>query len=124
LTALRDTFIKELFNKIEHLHLNGHPSKRLPNNINVSIESVDGQSMLLNLDMEAIAASAGSACSSSSLEPSHVLLAMGLSPELAHGSLRLTLGRDTQEEDLTYVVAVLQKIVSNLRSLSPLSKKK
>jgi cysteine desulfurase len=124
LIVLRDKFIKELLNKIEDIHLNGHPRKRLPNNINVTIEYIDGQSMLLNLDMEAIAASAGSACSSSSLEPSHVLLAMGLSPELAHGSLRLTLGRDTQEEDITYVVEVLQKIVSNLRSLSPLYKKK
>ncbi len=123
LTALRDKYIKAILERIEHARLNGHPTQRLPNNINVSIQYVDGESMLLNLDMEAIAASAGSACSSGSLEPSHVLLALGLSRELAHGSLRLSSGRDTREEDLDRVVDILAKIVSTLRALSPLYKK-
>ncbi len=122
LTLLRDTLIKGIFNKIDHVRLNGHPTQRLPNNINVSIEFVDGQSMLLNLDMQAIAASAGSACSSSSLEPSHVLLALGLSRNLAHGALRFTLGRYTQEQEIDHVLDVLPKIVRKLRFLSPLYK--
>jgi len=123
LTILRDKLIKGIFEKIDHVCLNGHPTKRLPNNINVSIEFVEGESMLLNLDMEGIAASTGSACSSSSLEPSHVLLALGLSPELAHGSLRFTLGRYTKEEEIDYVLEILPKIVDKLRSMSPLYKK-
>jgi len=123
LTILRDKLIKGIFEKIDHVCLNGHPTKRLPNNINVSIEFVEGESMLLNLDMEGIAASTGSACSSSSLEPSHVLLSLGLSPELAHGSLRFTLGRYTKEEEIDYVLEILPKIVDKLRSMSPLYKK-
>jgi cysteine desulfurase len=118
LTILRDKFIKNLLEKIDYIRLNGHSTNRLPNNINVSIELVDGESMLLNLDLEGIAASAGSACSASSLEPSHVLLALGLSRELAQGSLRFTLGRYTTEEELDRVVDVLAEIVRKLRVLS------
>ncbi len=123
LTILRDKLIKGVFEKIDDVRLNGHPTKRLPNNINVSIEFIEGESMLLNLDLEGIAASTGSACSSSSLEASHVLLALGLSHELAHGSLRFTLGRYTKEEEIDYVLEVLPKIVDKLRSMSPLYNK-
>ncbi len=122
LVVLRDKLIKGIFEKIEHVRLNGHPLKRLPNNVNVSIESAEGESLLLNLDMEGIAASTGSACSSSSLEASHVLLALGLSHELAHGSLRFTLGRYTEKEDIDNVLEVLPRIVEKLRSMSPLWK--
>ena len=124
LTILRDKLINDIFEKIEKVRLNGHPTRRLPNNINVSIEFVEGESMLLSLDMEGIAASTGSACSSSTLEPSHVLLALGLSPELAHGSLRLTLGRYTKEEEIDHVLEILPSIVDKLRSMSPLYKQK
>ena len=120
LTSLRDKLIKGIVEKIDHICLNGHPATRLPNNVNISIEFVEGESLLLNLDMEGITASTGSACSSSSLEPSHVLLALGLSHELAHGSLRFTLGRYTKEEDIDCVLEVLPKIVDKLRSMSPL----
>lgn len=123
LTRLRDKLIKEILRRIDRTRLNGHPVKRLPNNVNVSIEFVEGESLLLNLDMEGIAASTGSACTSTSLEPSHVLLALGLSPELAHGSLRFTLGRYTKEEDIDYVLEVLPRIVGRLRSMSPLYKR-
>ncbi len=122
LTVLRDKLIKGIFEKIEHVRLNGHPTKRLPNNVNVSIEFIEGESMLLNLDMEGIAVSTGSACSSSSLEASHVLLALGLSHELAHGSLRFTMGRFTEKKDIDDVLEVLPKIVKKLRSMSPLWK--
>jgi len=120
LTALRDKLVKGILEKIDHVRLNGHSIKRLPNNINISIEFIEGKSMLLNLDMEGIAASTSSACSSSSLEPSHVLLALGLSPELTQGSLRFTLGRYTREEDIDYVLEVLPKIVDKLRSMARL----
>ena len=122
LITLRDKLITGLCQRIDHIRLNGHPSQRLPNNVHVSIEFVEGESMLLNLDLEGIAASTGSACSSGSLEPSHVLLAMGLSHELAHGSLRFSLGRETTEEDIDRVVEVLPQIVAKLRSMSPLLK--
>ena len=122
LTGLRDKLIKGLMERIDHIHLNGHPSQRLPNNANVSIDFVEGESMLLNLDLEGICATTGSACASSSLEPSHVLLAMGLSHELAHGSLRLTLGKWTTEEEIEQVLNVLSKIVAKLRAMSPLFK--
>jgi cysteine desulfurase len=103
--------------------LNGHPKERLPNNVNVSISYVEGESMLLNLDMEGVACSTGSACTSSSLEPSHVLAAIGLSHELAHGSLRFSLGRLTSEEEIDYLLTVLPGIVRKLRAMSPLYKK-
>ncbi|MCK4402100.1 cysteine desulfurase NifS, partial [bacterium] len=122
LSVLRDKLIKGIFEKIEHVRLNGHYTRRLPNNVNISIESVEGESLLLNLDMEGIAASTGSACSSSSLKASHVLLALGLSHELAHASLRFTLGRHTKEKDIDFVLDVLPKIVEKLRSMSPLWK--
>jgi cysteine desulfurase len=120
LTRLRNQLIKGLLERIDHIRLNGHPLKRLPNNINVSVDFVEGESMLLNLDLEGICASTGSACSSSSLEPSHVLLAMGLSHEQAHGSLRFTLGKWTTEEEIGQVLEVLPRIVAKLRAMSPL----
>jgi cysteine desulfurase len=122
LASFRDRLIRGLFERIDRIHLNGHPSQRLPNNVNVSIEFVEGESMLLNLDLNGIAASTGSACSSSSLKPSHVLLALGLSPEQAHCSLRFSLGQGTTEEDIEHVLKILPSIVSRLRSMSPLLK--
>jgi len=122
LTLLRDRLIEGLLERIEYVRLNGHPTKRLPNNINVSVDFVEGESMLLNLDLEGIAASTGSACSSSTLEPSHVLLALGLSHEQAHGSLRFTLGRENTEEDIEQVLEVLPRILARLRAMSPLLK--
>jgi cysteine desulfurase len=122
LAVLRDKLIKGIMERIDHIRLNGHPKQRLPNNVNVSVDFVEGESMLLNLDLEGICASTGSACSSASLEPSHVLLALGLSPEQAHGSLRFTLGRDNTEADVERVLEVLPGIVAKLRAMSPLLK--
>ena len=122
LAYLRDKLIEGLGEKIDHIRLNGHPKRRLPNNVNVSVDFVEGESMLLNLDLEGICASTGSACSSASLEPSHVLLALGLSPEQAHGSLRFSLGRENTEEDVERVLEVLPGIVAKLRAMSPLLK--
>jgi cysteine desulfurase len=123
LTLLRDKLIKGILDNIEYARLNGHPKERLPNNVNVSISYVEGESMLLNLDMEGIACSTGSACTSSSLEPSHVLAAIGLSHELAHGSLRFSLGRMTSAEDIDYCLTRILSIVRKLRAMSPLYKK-
>ena len=122
LTYLRAQLVKGLLERIDHVRLNGHPVMRLPNNANVSIDYVEGESMVLNLDLEGICVSTGSACSSSSLEPSHVLLAMGLSHEQAHGSLRFTLGKWTTEEEMGRVLEVLPRIVARLRAMSPLLK--
>jgi cysteine desulfurase len=122
LVYLRDQLIKGLLERIDHTRLNGHPQERLPNNVNVSVDYVEGESMLLNLDLEGICASTGSACSSSSLESSHVLLALGLSPEQAHGSLRFSLGKWTTEEEIGQVLEALPKIVARLRAMSPLLK--
>jgi cysteine desulfurase len=122
LTYLRDQLIKGLLERIDHTHLNGHPTMRLPNNVNVRVDYVEGESMLLNLDLEGICASTGSACSSSSLEPSYVLLATGLSPEQAHGSLRFSLGKWTNEEEISRVLEVMPRIVAKLRAMSPLFK--
>jgi len=122
LACLRDKLIKGLERKIDRIRLNGHPTKRLPNNVNVSVDFVEGESMILNLDLEGICVSTGSACSSASLEPSHVLLALGLSPEQAHGSLRFTLGRENTEADIERVLSVLPGIVTKLRAMSPLLK--
>jgi len=116
---LRDKLIKGISEEIDHVHLNGHPTKRLPGNVNFCFEFIEGESMLLNLDMEGVAASSGSACTSGSLEPSHVLLAIGLPHEIAHGSLRLTLGKNNTEEEVEYVIGILPKIVEKLRALSP-----
>ncbi|MEM2914876.1 MAG: cysteine desulfurase NifS [Candidatus Bathyarchaeia archaeon] len=123
LIFLRDRLINGILERIPDSQLNGHPNLRLPNNVNVSIKYVEGESMLLNLDLQGIAASTGSACSSGSLEPSHVLLAIGLSHEIAHGSLRFTLGRYTTEEDIDYVLKVLPEIVVKLRAMSPLTRR-
>ena len=120
LTRLRDKLIQGVMGSIGHVRLNGHPTIRLPNNANFSIEYVEGESILLNLDMKGIAASSGSACTSGSLQPSHVLMAMGMPHEIAHGSLRLTMGRENTDEDIDYVLEVLPGIVTKLRSMSPL----
>jgi cysteine desulfurase len=122
LTSLRDKLIKGLLDRIDHVFLNGHPTMRLPNNVNVSIDLVEGESMCLNLDLEGICASTGSACTSSSLEPSYVLLALGLSHERAHGSLRFSLGKWTTEDDIDRVLEILPRIVNKLRAMSPLFK--
>jgi len=119
-TVMRDKLIKEIPAKIPEVYLNGHPLTRLPNNVNFSIKYIEGESMLLNLDLAGIACSTGSACTSSSLEPSHVLLAIGLPPEIAHGSLRISLGRWTKEEDIDYLLEQLPQIVGKLRAMSPL----
>ena len=123
LTYLRDKLISGLM-QIPDVKLNGHPEERLPGNANLSFEFVEGESMLLSLDMKGVAASSGSACTSGSLEPSHVLLAMGLPHEMAHGSLRFSLGKNNTEEDVDYVLQVLPEIVERLRSMSPMARKK
>jgi cysteine desulfurase len=122
LASLRDKLVKGLMEKIDHIRLNGHPRKRLPNNVNVSVDFVEGESVLLNLDLEGICVSTGSACSSSSLEPSHVLLSLGVPPEQAHCSLRFTLGRENTDSDVERVLEVLPRIVARLRAISPLLK--
>ena len=121
---LRNKLIEGILKKIEQSRLNGHPEKRLPGNVNLSVEGVEGESMLLQLDLAGVCASSGSACTSSILEPSHVLTAIGISPEVAHSSLRFTLGKDNNEEDINYVLKVLPEIVEKLRSMSPIYKKK
>ena len=118
--SLRDHLIDRVLKEIPYCRLNGHPSLRLPNNANFSFEFIEGESLLILLDMDGICGSSGSACTSGSLDPSHVLLAIGLPHEIAHGSLRLTLGADTTREDIDYVVEALKKIVARLRSMSPL----
>ena len=122
LTYLRDQLINGLLERIDHTRLNGHPIMRLPNNVNVSVDFIEGESMLLNLDLEGICASTGSACSSASLEPSHVLLALGLAHEQAHGSLRFSLGKWSTDEEIERVLDVLPGIVAKLRAMSPLLK--
>jgi len=121
--ALRDKLIQEIPVRIPEVRLNGHPLKRLPNNVNFSIKYIEGESILLNLDLLGIACSTGSACTSSSLEPSHVLLAIGLDHETAHGSLRITLGRWTKEADIDYLLEKLPLVVQKLRAMSPLYEK-
>jgi cysteine desulfurase len=121
--ALRDRLMSGILAKIPNSLLNGHPEKRLPGNINISFEFIEGESMLLWLDDEGICASTGSACTSGSLEPSHVLLATGLPVEISHGSLRLTLGNINTEADVDFVLEVLPKVVSRLREMSPLYQK-
>ncbi|MBM3141899.1 MAG: cysteine desulfurase NifS [Chloroflexi bacterium] len=122
LTVLRDQLIEGILKSIEHIRLNGHPVIRLPNNVNVSVDYAEGESMLLNLDLAGICVSTGSACSSSALEPSHVLVAMGLPHLQAHGSLRFTSGKWTTEEEINQVLNVLPGVVSKLRAMSPLIK--
>lgn len=120
LTQLRDWLIAEVQNRLERVTLNGHPSQRLPNNVHFSITGVEGEALLLALDARGIAVSTGSACSSHNLQPDHSLLALGLGPEAAHGSLRITMGSDTTQEKLAYFVDALHDCVENLRQLSPL----
>ena len=121
LKKLRDYLIKRILKIIPHSQLNGHPEKRLSNNINISIASIEGEALVLMLDKYGVFASTGSACASHDLNPSHVLLAMGLAPELAHGSLRLTLGRKTTKMDLDYVMKILPEIIYKLRKISSIS---
>ncbi|MFA4854894.1 MAG: cysteine desulfurase NifS [Candidatus Omnitrophota bacterium] len=123
-TALRDRLIEEIPARIPEVRLNGHPQIRLPNNVNFSIKYIEGESMLLSLDMLGVACSTGSACTSSSLEPSHVLLAIGLDHATAHGSLRITLGRWSTEADIDYLLEKLPGVVQKLRAMSPLYEKK
>jgi len=117
---LRDRLIAGVLERIPDVHLNGHPVQRLPNNVNFTFKSVEGEAILIQLDLLGVAASSGSACSVGAVEPSHVLTAMGVPPEEAHGSLRLTLGRENTEEDVDYVLEVLPPIVERLRAISPL----
>lgn len=119
-SALRDTLIKGILEHIPEVRLNGHPTKRLPGNVNVSIRYIEGEAMLLRLDMAGIAASSGSACTSGSLDPSHVLLAIGLPHEIAHGSLRFSLSGDTTREEVDEVIRILPGIIKTLREMSPL----
>ncbi|MCD6109226.1 cysteine desulfurase NifS [bacterium] len=121
LTKLRDYMIKEILNKIPKTQLNGDAINRLPNNVNISILEIEGESLLLRLDMKGISASSGSACTSGSLDPSHVILALGKPSFVAHGSLRFTLGRSTTKKDIDYVLEVLPKIAEDLRAISPIS---
>lgn len=119
-TELRDYLIKRILKEIPYTRLNGHSKKRLPNNVNISFQFVEGESILIMLDMAGICASSGSACTSGSVDPSHVLLAIGLPQEIAHGSLRLTIGYENTKEEMDTVVDNLKRIITNLRNMSPL----
>lgn len=119
ISALRDQLIDEL-TALPYVRLNGHRTKRLPGNVNVSVRFIEGESLLLRLDLAGVAASSGSACTSGSLDPSHVLLAIGLPHEIAHGSLRLSLSDTTTQEEVDYVLSVLPGIIEYLRDMSPL----
>ncbi|MFY9483337.1 MAG: cysteine desulfurase NifS [Tissierellaceae bacterium] len=123
LSALRDSLIEKIESKIDYVKLNGHRTKRLPGNVNVSFQFIEGESLLLMLDMNKIAGSSGSACTSGALDPSHVLLAIGLDHETAHGSLRLSLSEFNTEEEIDFVVEKLVGIVDRLRQMSPLYEK-
>ncbi len=120
LARLRDRLIDEITSEIPEVRLSGHPTERLPNSASFLIRYIEGESILLNLDLVGICASSGSACTSGALEPSHVLTAMGVPHEIAHGSLRLTLGRENTDEDVNYVMQVLPNIIEKLRLMSPL----
>ena len=117
---LRDELENKIKDKIDYIRFNGHPTERLPNTSNVSFEFIEGESLVLNLDLKGIAASTGSACASGSLEPSHVLSAIGVPPAIAQSSIRFSLGRDSQKEDIDYTVENLLEIVGRLREMSPL----
>lgn len=121
ISGLRDHLIRGLTDRIEGVRLNGHPTRRLPNNANISVRGIEGEAMLLSLDMIGVAASSGSACTSGSLEPSHVLKAIGLPLDIAHGTIRFSLGRFTTKSDLDFVLERFPPIVARLRSMSPLS---
>lgn len=118
--TLRDKLINRVENEFEYIKLNGHRTDRLPGNVNISFEFIEGEALLLSLDIAGVAGSSGSACTSGSLDPSHVLMAIGLKHEIAHGSLRLTIGDSTTEEDIDYTVDKLKEIVDRLRAMSPL----
>ncbi|MBS7628729.1 aminotransferase class V-fold PLP-dependent enzyme, partial [Candidatus Bathyarchaeota archaeon] len=120
LTVLRDRFINRVLNEIEDSFLNGHPTKRLPNNAHFRFSGIEGESLILSLDDKGIAASTGSACSSKKLAPSHVLMAIGLNEVQAHGSLRISLGRNNTKEDVEYACDSLVEVVNRLREISPL----
>lgn len=120
ISALRDSFVKKVLAEIPFTYLNGGMDHRLPNNANISFEYVEGESILITLDLAGIAVSSGSACSSGSLEPSHVILALGVKEELAHSSIRFSLGKDTTQEEMDYTFDVLKASVERLRSMSPL----
>jgi cysteine desulfurase len=124
LAALRDYLIKRVLTEVDHVRLNGHPKDRLPNNANFSFDYIEGEGLLMRMSALGVAGSTGSACSSASLEPSHVLLAIGLPHELAHGSYRMTLGKTTTKEDIDYAVDALKKVVTDLREMSPLCQSK
>lgn len=119
--SLRDCIVEAMLERLDGVRLNGHPARRLPNNVNLSFDRVEGEPILLGLDLAGISASSGSACSSASLEPSHVLTALGLTAEQAQGSLRLTLGNDNTEEDVDYLLDVLPGLVQKLRGMPSLS---
>jgi len=123
LSQLRDKLIKGVLDTIERSYLNGHPTKRLPNNANLRFSYIEGESLILSLDMLGIQVSSGSACTSKTLEPSHVLIAIGLAHEEAHGSLVFTMGKQNSEEDVDYVLEVLPGVVKKLRAMSPLTPK-
>ncbi|MBI5642386.1 MAG: cysteine desulfurase NifS [Deltaproteobacteria bacterium] len=120
LKGLKERLERGFAEKIPHIKVNGHPDKRLANTSNISFEFVEGESLLLNLDMKGIAASSGSACTSGSLEPSHVLVSMGLSHELSHGSVRFSLGKSNTMEEIDYLIEIMPPIVERMRSMSPL----
>lgn len=119
-TELRDHLIKRVLDEVPFTRLNGHRSNRLPNNVNFAFQFIEGESLLIKLDMEGICGSSGSACTSGSLDPSHVLLAIGLPHEIAHGSLRLTLSEENTKEEIDFVVEKIKEIVAYLRNMSPL----
>ncbi len=123
LVKLRDRMIDGLLKPIPYSYLNGHPTKRLPDNVSVRYSFIEGESMLLSLDLEGVFASSGSACTAKTLEPSHVLLAIGLKHEEAHGSLMFTLGRENTEKDVDYAASLMPAIVKRLRAMSPLTPK-
>jgi cysteine desulfurase len=122
-TKMRDYLTRSVLDKIDEVKFNGHPIERLPGNCNFSFKYIEGESMVLRLDHAGIAVSSGSACSSSSLKPSHTLIAMGLSNEEAYGSLRITLGFENTKEEIDYFLEVIPGIISDLRKISPLYKK-
>jgi len=124
ITSMRDRLIDYLEKNVDEIQLNGHPTQRLPNNINLTVAYTEGESIVLNLDLKGICASTGSACTSSSLEPSHVLVAIGLPQEIAYSSFRMTLGKWNTDEDIDRVIQVLPEVIASLRAMSPLYKKR
>jgi cysteine desulfurase len=118
---MRDRIVAGIMDSVDRVHLNGHPTERLPNNAHFSFEAIEGEPVLLGLDFAGVFASSGSACSTASLEPSHVLLAIGRQADLAQGSLRITVGRENTHEDVDYVLATLPGLVHKLRAMPSLT---